>query len=244
MNKIWIFAVMSTVVACGSGDSDDPTTTDDGIVDSDDTTFPAGYDLVINQEQIGVPTWSIEGAEMFVAPMEAASAKCVLEPNHRFDLDVWLPNDPHPEPYTDEFTDAVDSCGFEFKTALTSEDFSAPSGVFLGLMLIGGGSGSTPDYDLGTFIAADRFPMVVDGDVRRDLIIVDNDQDRTYPNPVSLGYAQDGFSHVPLLFQMNVDRMPGGATPPGNYTFRLAVRDSNPPATAAGYDLEVPFTVD
>ncbi len=241
MNKTLMILALACLVACG-GDDTDTNDTEETTTDTSETVDPD--DLVVNKTQFGVPTWSVVGAELFVAPMTADTAKCLLEPKHRFDGLVWLPNTAHPEPFTGEFADAVDSCGFEAKNAFSEEEFSAPNGVFLGLLAVGSAAGSTPDYDEGTFIPSEKFPMVVDGDVRRDLVIVDSDQDRSYPDPIGLGYNVDGHSHVPLLFQMNLERMPAGATPPGNYTFRLAIRDATSQVDPTGWDIEVPFTVE
>jgi len=244
MNRLCLMVAVACLVACGGDDSEDTlVSTDDGITDSDDPGG-GGYEVELNETQVGSPAWGIVGAELFVAPMNAETAKCVLEPNHRYDLGVWLPSSIHAEPFDDEFGDAIDGCGFEFKSTISSEDFTSPSGIFLALIVEGSGSGSTPDYESGGYIPADKFPMVIDGDVRRDLVIVDGDQDRTYPDPISLGYNVDGHSHVPLLFQMNLERMPAGATPPGDYTFRLSIRDASAAVSEAGWDIEVPFTVE
>jgi len=239
MTKLWMVLALG-LGACGSDGSTD--LTDPDPTDSDDPV--GGTSLVVNETQFGSPTWSIAGVEMFVAPMDVETGNCLLGANHLYDGSVWLPNVPHAEPFTSEFSVAVEDCGYTTKTVISSEEFASPTGVFLGLVLVGNESGSTPDYESGSAIPGDKFPMVVDGDVRRDLIIVDSDQDRSYPDPVSLGYLVDGHSHIPLLFQMNMDRMPAGATPPGEYTFQLVIRDATSQVDPTGYDVTVPFTVE
>ena len=241
MWKMWrTVAVVGLLAACGGKEADDGVST--GETDSDDGTDSVG--LEVNSTQFGNPTWELAGFQMFVAPMDATTGDCLVGANHTYDGSVWLPNVPHAEPFDDEIADAVDDCGFDATSVITSEQFTGPSGVFLGLVLVGLESGSTPDYEAGSVIPGDKFPMVVDGDVRRDLLIVDSDQDRSYPDPMSLGYLVDGHSHVPLLFQMNMDRMPAGSTPPGDYSFRLVIRDASSQVDPTGYDVEVPFRVD
>jgi len=239
MTNLRMVMTLALLVACGGDDGTDLA----GTMPTD-TDGPDGDDLVVNETQLGNPSWRVDGVELFVAPMDAETGNCILGANHTYDGSVWLPNLPHPEPFTSEIADGMDACGYAAKTVISSEEFTAPSGIFLGVVLVGSESGSTPDYESGSVIPGDLFPMVVDGDVRRDLIIVDGDQDRSYPDPMSLGYLVDGHSHIPLLFQMNMDRMPAGATPPGAYTFRLAIRDATSQVDPTGYDIEVPFTVE
>jgi hypothetical protein len=238
---MWKYAaVVGLLVACGGeGDGDGVIT---GETDSDD--LPNGSGLEVNYSQFGNPTWGLAGFQMFVAPMDATTGDCLIGSNHTYDGSVWLPNVPHAEPFDDEIADAADDCGFAVTSVITSEQFTGPSGVILGLVLVGLETGSTPDYESGSTIPGDKFPMVVDGDVRRDLLIVDSDQDRSYPDPMSLGYLVDGHSHVPLLFQMNMDRMPAGASAPGDYSFRLVIRDASSQVDPTGYDVEVPFRVE
>ena len=96
---------------------------------------------------------------------------------------------------------------------------------------------------MGSVINFDRFPIVVDADVRKEGKIVDLDNDFSYPGPDTWGLVVTGLSHVPLLFKTTSERMPAGAAPEGNFEWDVALRDATSIVSESGYDLVVPFTV-
>lgn len=198
---------------------------------------------------LGDPDWEIGLLELFHAPLDPSVTPCLFEGNHRAQGANWLPGDPHEGPYGAELTEAVARCGYQLveDSTFSVEEWSDPNGIWMGLVITakaGGVQGSTPDYSLGDLIQDNRFPLVYDSDVRRDEVIVDLGTDGSFPSAYDLGYFVNGHSHVVMAFGSNQAQMPAGASAPGEYSWRLSLRD----ATSAnqgdqGYDVVLPFTV-
>lgn len=235
------------VVGCKKDDPEDtsPTTT---------TTTPP--EPVVQITPLGTPKWEVGSVVLFTGPAGDGTQTCLLSGNHTFDddLGVWAPAAEHEPPYETEIADKLADCGLTLvadmgstgEVFLASADMESPSGVWLGLMIVpqaGNAPGSSPDFGLGDVIYDDRFPMVVDADVRRGEPIVDSDNDFIFPKPGDWGYVVTGHSHVPMLFRTSLERMPAGASSPGSYTWNVSVRDATDINTDAGVEIVVPYTV-
>ena len=188
---------------------------------------------------------SLHDFVLFTAPLDGSAADCLLLGPHVQDGNGWLPGDPHDPPYTSEIRTAVERCGYRTDIGtFTAAEFQAGNAVHLGFVAVadpGSVPGSSPDFSSGDVIYSDRFPFVVDGNVRRDQIITDGDHDAQIVGPNELGLFVNGFSHIPVLMETGLDRMPAGATSPGDYTWEVLILDAF--QGGSGYSVEIPFTV-
>lgn len=234
-----MFAAMVLVLGCGGN----PEVEDTSPV-TVSTTEPEPT-LALTLETIGDPMWSLHDFVLFTASLLEESDQCLLLGPHVEDGYAWLPGDPHDPPYTSELTLAVDRCGYRMDVAsFTEAEFQAGNGVFLGFVAVaksGSVPGSSPDFSSGDVIYADRFPFVVDGNVRREQIITDGDHDAQISGPNELGLFVNGLSHVPVLMKTGLDRMPAGATSPGDYTWEVLILDAF--QGGSGYSLTIPFEI-
>ena len=231
------------LIACGGKDDTDTTVPVQTTTTSSTTTTGS----MVVSEIVGTPSWSVRGMTVFSGPLDASTSDCVVGDNHAMSLGVYGPGDAHAGPYDNEVSTGATGCGFTTGTQFLSEDFSNGSGIWLGVVLVpngGGVAGNSPDFDSGDVIQWDRFPMLVDGDLRRGpFTIADGDLDLTFPGPDDFGFAVNGHSHVVLFFGSAVERLPAGATPPGEYEFHVALRDATSDVADAGWNVVVPFVV-
>ena len=135
----------------------------------------------------------------------------------------------------------VAAAGYQSAMFFTPADWAAPSGIILsGVMVpaMGAPTGATTDSASGPMIATSVFPIYVNTDVLRNLVVVDADFDGYYPTiDDALPAANlDGYSHMPLNFAENTAYLPGIS---GSYTFHVTVSD----ATGSGWDVTIPFTI-
>ncbi len=195
---------------------------------------------------VGAPMWQVADLVLFTGPAGATTEQCLLDGPHAWDGSVWSPGEPHDPPYGAEIRDGLQGCGLAEGKAFQASDIQDGRAVWLGLILEpkpGNAPGSSPDFPLGDVIYFDRFPLVVDADVRRDDLIVDADNDFIYPGPDTWGFVVTGLSHVPLLFHTTHERMPAGASPDGDYLWQVTLRDATSVVEDAGYDISVPYAV-
>lgn len=216
-----------------SGDTGAPTTT---------TPVPAPSVIAL-----GSPMYSVTDIALFTGPAGDGTALCVMDPNHEFDLIVWSPGEAHPAPYSNEITGRLAGCGLTAKTTFAPADMEGPNGIWLGLIIeaaAGNAPGSSPDFPIGDVIYNDRFPFVVDTDVRWNDILADPDHDFNYPAPDTWGHVVTGLSHFPLLYQTSLDQMPAGASSPGEYAWHVKIRDATSVVAESGFDIVVPYVVE
>lgn len=228
---------LAAAVACGKGEDSTPTVPATGTA-----TPPPATSIV----QLGTPMWSVTDVALFSGPDDMATASCLLDGPHLWDGSVWSPGEAHPPPYGDELSGKLAGCGLEADDAFEAAQMQGGNAIYLGLILEaaeGNAPGSSPDFPLGDVIYFDRFPFVIDADVRRDDLLVDTDNDSTYPDPDAWGFVVTGLSHLPALFRTTHERMPLGASPQGSYEWRVALRDATSIQGDQGYDLVVPYTV-
>ncbi|NCG22197.1 MAG: hypothetical protein GWP91_24540 [Rhodobacterales bacterium] len=231
------------LLACGGKDDTDITVPGPTTIPS--STTPTGTTVV--SEIVGTPSWSVRGMTVFSGPLDASTTDCVVGDNHFIQLGVYGPGDAHAGPYDTEVENGVSACGYAIGNQFLPEDFSNGNGIWLGVVLVpnpGAVAGNSPDFDSGDVIQWDRFPMLIDGDLRRGpFTIADGDLDVTFPGPDDFGFTVNGHSHVVLFFGTAVERFPAGATPPGEYAFHLALRDATSDVSDAGWNVMVPFVV-
>ena len=223
--------------ACKKDEEPPPATTD-----SLPTTVPPRNVIV----EVGTPMWQVSEIVVFTGPAGDGTQTCLLDGNHVWDGTVWSPGTAHEPPYDTEIRDALSGCGLTEKDTFDAADLQDPNGIWLALIVeakAGNAPGSSKDFPLGDVIYDDRFPMVVDADVRRDSLIVDSDNDFIYPKPGTWGDVVTGMSHVPLVFRTTHERMPAGASPGGSYAWHVLLRDDTSVVQESGWDLEIPYTV-
>lgn len=194
---------------------------------------------------VGTPQWIVSDLVLFAGPEDVSTATCLLEGPHVWDGTVWSPGEAH-EGYSTELTSGLARCGLVEKETFASSDLQNGSAIWLGLILEpgpGGAPGSSPDFPMGTVINFDRFPIVVDADVRKNGLIVDLDNDLSFPGPDTWGFVVTGLSHVPLLFWTTEARMPLGAAPEGEFEWDVSLRDATSINQETGYELTVPYQV-
>jgi hypothetical protein len=234
-----MWPLIPLLLACGGKVEDSAPPPDTGTIPA---IFPEWTTL-------GDPMWEVSSMVLFQGPTSLDTATCLYEGNHRIDGGNWLPGEAHEGPYANELTGAMDRCGFVAvgDSVFTAAEYTDGNGVWLAMMLepkSGNVQGSSPDFGIGDIIFDDRFPLIYDVDVRRNEIIVDLDHDGSYPSTYDLGYFVNGHSHMPLVMGTSLEAMPAGATPPGDYTWNVVLRD----ATSAnqgdqGYDIVIPYEV-
>jgi len=233
---------LAIMFACGG--TDDTATAPPPVTTDTSSSTTAG---ATQQTVVGTPSWRVSSVTLFTAPLDPSTASCVLGANHQEISGVYGPGDAHLGPYDSEIANGAAACGFRADSTFTSAEFSGGQGVWFGLVLLptgGGVAGSSPDFDSGDVINWDRFPMLFDGDVRRGpFTIADGDLDGLFPGPDDFGFSVNGHSHVIMLLGSAVERMPLGATPPGEYTFNLNLRDATSDVSEAGWDVVAPFIV-
>lgn len=230
------FALVA-LVACGKDDDSAVT------VPATGTTTPAPSTSIV---PLGTPMWTVSDVALFTAPIAFETEQCLLEGPHVFDGTLWSPGEAHPPPYGDEISGALTRCGATAKKEFEAADMQGGSAIWLGLVVEaaeGNAPGSSPDFPLGDVIYFDRFPIVADGDVRRADLLVDTANDVIYPGAETWGFVVTGLSHLPLLLRTSLERMPAGASPQGDYEWRVALRDATSIQGDQGYDVVVPYTV-
>lgn len=195
---------------------------------------------------VGTPMWEISDFALATGPSGEGPMTCLLNGPHAWDGTRWIPGDAHDPPYATELRDKMSTCGLSEREDFVASEMEAPNGVWLLMMVTpktGNAPGSSPDFGLGDVVYEDRFPMVVDADVRRGEILVDIDHDFVFPTTTDLGYVVTGHSHVPMVFRTGLDRMPAGATSPGEYLWQVSIRDATSIVSESGYDFELAYTV-
>ena len=206
------------------------------------TTPPPGNSVIA----VGSPMWSVPDIALFTGPSGNGPADCLLDGPHAFDLIVWSPGDAHDPPYNTEISGKLTECGLTAKQEFAPADMEGSNSIWLGLVIVpvaGNAPGSSPDFPLGDVVYNDRYPFVIDADVRRNDLIVDSDHDFNFPEAGTWGHVVTGLSHMPMVFSTNLDRMPAGATSPGDYHWQVRIRDATSIVAESGYDLIIPYTV-
>ncbi len=230
------------LIACGGKEDTD---TDIPVQTTSTTTTTTGGEITM--EPVGTASWSVRGITLFSAPLSDEAPGCVVDGKHTKSIGVWGPGEAHPAPYDNEISAGAAACGYRVGESFTSEEFSGGNGVWLGVVLVpnmGNVAGSSPDFDSGDVINWDRFPLLFDGDLRRGpFTIADADLDGVFPGPEDFGHVVNGHSHAVLFLGSAVERMPAGATPPGEYGFHLALRDATSDVADSGWNVVVPFVV-
>ncbi len=207
-----------------------------------------GFDV----DPIGEPTWEPQGLVMFsintgggtLADL-AAAMNAVVSPTHAYNDDgsfTW--GDPHEPPYGEELAGLIETAGLEDKTGFTVDEFSAPSFLMFGLVLVpldGSATGSTPDGEGVPMIENALYPIEFEGDlVTAAGQVFDPDYDGALVGMDALGEPYDGFSHNPAFFWGNASTGPPEADLPGFYRLDTRFLD----ATGAGYNISFKFRVD
>jgi hypothetical protein len=209
-----------------------------------------GFDV----DPIGEPTWEPRGLVMFAINTGDGSLSglsdalnAVVSPTHSYNPDGSLTwGDPHDPPYDTELADLIDAAGLEDKTVFTVEEFSAPSFLMFGMVLVpldGSATGSSPDsVDSadGLIMGSDVYPIEIEGDLVKDDQVFDPAYDGQLVGMDELGSGFDGYSHHPATFFGNASTGPPEADLPGLY--RVDTRFLDP--TGAGYNISFKFRVD
>ncbi|HEX2875596.1 MAG TPA: hypothetical protein VHP33_30295 [Polyangiaceae bacterium] len=156
----------------------------------------------------------------------------------------FVPGVAHDGPYESEIASLAEKAGLTPTQSFLRDEFLDPSGVVLLIMLAptkNSPRGRSPDFEDGSIVRNDVFPIRVTGGVYRGGQPYDLDINGTY-----LGYDQftppisaDGASHFFVGLGLSSAFGPPGVDPRGSYTVQMRATD----AVGEGWELEVPFVV-
>jgi hypothetical protein len=214
--------------------------------------FCATGSLVWTAEPIGHPTFKTTGWQLVVAPLgtpedefvEAATSWSYIWVDHQLVLlgagSFFAPFIQHSPPYDQELPLTMQYIGIPSGDHFPKEAWVAPASLTLAGAVVpaeGAPVGSSFDFDSGPIITT---RIVVDGSLFKDGELVDPDFDETEPlvDEVFPGTAQEGFSHLPLVFGESTAFIAGD---PGSYEFVFTLTDEQ---TADGWVVHLPFVIE
>ena len=145
---------------------------------------------------------------------------------------------PHGPPYDQEFADGLVITGFPEKDVFSVSDFTAPSAVHLGFVLVptsNAATGSSVDFDSGPIIPNDILPIAVQGDVFLNGVLFEQN---AFGFNLTSAADVDGRSHFLVeTYENSAFAPPGLDSLVGDYEYRLTLRDVN----GAGFNVVVQF---
>lgn len=203
---------------------------------------------------IGAPLWEPVQARAFAATIGSLDTgpepyfewqANLFGPYHTYSpSNGFVPGVAHEGPYESEIALLADEAGVTSTQSFLRAEFTEPSGVILLVMIApgpGAPRGSSPDFDEGSIIGNDVFPIRVTGGLYQGGEPYDLDLSGTY-----VGYDQlvppivaDGASHFFLGFGLSSAFGPPGVDVVGDYVVRARAIDS----VGEGWEFEIPFTV-
>jgi hypothetical protein len=180
---------------------------------------------------IGTPVFELVDTHLYAAPTDSFPS---LFPNH-FPTRII-----HAPPYDQEFADGLALAGYPDKEVFSVEEFTSPSAVHFGYVLVPNGNaptGSSFDYVSGPIIPNDIFPIAAAGDVYRNGAVFEQN---AFNLSLTSAAGFDGRSHFIVEHWENSDFAPPGLDSlVGDYEYRLALRDVN----NNGFDVVAHFQV-
>lgn len=205
---------------------------------------------------LGVASWNLEGVMIALAPSFGSAStgvaplytwlSTVLGPSHQLYVkeNQYGPGTPHAGPYGSELYTLFTAASTPAQQTFTAAQFGAPTGVVILMNAVPNALaplGSSPDFASGRIIPNSLFPILVDGDLRRNGAMYDKDFDWQYRalDKFETPILKDGASHLLLWFGENSSFVPSVTDPKGNYDFELSVVDSS----GVGWVVHVPFVV-
>jgi hypothetical protein len=180
---------------------------------------------------VGTPSFDVVDTHLFSGPTDAFPT---LFPNHFPTRIVHGPS------FDQEFSDGLALTGLPEKAVYSVAEFTAPSAVHLGYVLVPSANaptGSTQDYASGPIIPNGNLPITISGDVFLNGSMYEQDAFNVTLPPID-GF--DGRSHFLVEHWENSDFAPPGLNSlVGNYEYRLSMRDGN----NNGYNIVSQFQV-
>jgi hypothetical protein len=238
----------------GGGDGDagaagEAGAADDGGGTVADGSVPLGPAAKL--QQIGSPAWKPGAVHLFVGKCGTSASgfadgvKLVEQilPEHKYfpDQNLIGPKTPHQGNYDTELAQGLKAAGLVEQQTFTTAELASPSCLFIALMLVpqGGPTGSSPDFQSGSVVDPQAFPMIIDGNLHQAGKLIDTSYDFTYPAIGKLTPPVTGqsYSHMPMVFLVNDELVPQLA--PGAHDLSLKILD----AQSAGWRVTVAFTV-
>ena len=232
--------------------------------ETDEELTERGVSLTVK----GSPVWRPTDAYMFSAETgDGANGFAAIGPavnclysvgeegkNWIFDSGVPKPQKEHPASYEDMFTEALSACGHVGKKTFPTSDFTDKKGLFFTLVLMPNPSlapqGSSPFFESGPLLGHSIFPITVDGELRREGVVIDPDFDQEIAALSALTYAGgeekipgEGFSHRPAILVASHEFVRDKITTeelPGDYELALNYTD----ATGSGWTVIFSFTLE
>ena len=210
-----------------------------------------GPPALVELTEIGAPTWRPTGLQVFIAPagtseddfaLAGETIASVLSSHEPHPMGVWPSAEPHGPPYDDEVAEGVTGQGFVDGSVFSAGHFTAPSGIFVMLMIVpdeGAPTGSSADFSQGPILDPKMEPISFfrqwyrDGDP-----LFAPDDGKHYPGideltPPTVG---DGYSHIEVIGGINDEHFD---PIPGAYTHEIELLD----VTDSGWLVVVHFNI-
>ncbi|MEZ6116148.1 MAG: hypothetical protein R3C28_06185 [Pirellulaceae bacterium] len=183
----------------------------------------------ITVQKVGDPIFDVVDTHLFSAPTDVFPA---LFPDH-------FPRAPHVD-FATEFTRGLEQNGIADQNLFQIADFTAPSAVHLGYVIVPGvdaPQGVTQDGDSFGIIPNAILPISISGDVFRNGVLFEQNAFGLNLPPID---GLDGRSHFVVENWENSDFAPPGLpTLAGDYQYVLKIRDT----ANAGVDMVGTFSV-
>jgi hypothetical protein len=186
---------------------------------------------------VGTPGYQVTDLHLFAAPTGAQAQQTfqALFPAH-------FPRVPHQPPYNQELATGLALTGYREGDVFDVSEFTAPSGVYLGFVVVpgpGAPTGSSPDFLSGPIIPVGIQPIRIRGDVFLDGALFEQSPGAFSLNLTSVAGIDGGSHFVVALFEDSSFASPGLTDLTGAYEYRLTLRDAN----GNGYNALAQFQV-
>jgi len=207
---------------------------------------------MVTVRTIGNPIWAPVDFHLFTAPANATpqdlaffvdTVRSVFPAPHYLLTNHIIPIPPSAPPYDTEIGDRIAALGYPEKAVFSPADFAGtPNGVYLTYMIIPqpGTTGSSPDFSSGPIIPESLFPLETSEQTFRNGLPFDQDGTVQIPKLSDFGFAVDGSSHRPEIWEDDFTFAPPGLSAiAGEYVYHVTLRD----ASGNGYDVDAEFQV-